>query len=140
MVVNPHAPTGHSSTQDQAPKVHLTKDAHAAGSPAKQFIQMLTMTEAMLSKCSLTAAARDSTSITDHTGEKEASQLVFHRVPRGGVQALLLVSNAEAVGGFAISQLWSGKVRTCTMLDLDEANMLSKSRLTWPTSNHEDVG
>lgn len=36
-------------------------------------MQVPMMTEAVLSTCSLTAAARDSTSSTDHTGEKEAS-------------------------------------------------------------------
>jgi len=36
------------------------------------------MTEAVLLTCSLTAAARDSSGSTDHTGEKEASRLAFH--------------------------------------------------------------
>lgn len=63
---------------------------------------------------------------------------LLYSVPRSGVQALLLVSNAEAVGGFAISQPWSGKVQTCTTLD--EANTLSRRRLTWPISTFGDVG
>lgn len=55
---------------------------------------------------------------------------LLYRVAQGNMQAMLLVSNGEAMRGCAILQLCCGKVQTCIVLD--KANMLSKRRLTWP--------
>lgn len=41
MVVKPQAPTGRSSTQNQAPEVPLKEDAHAAGPPVKERMPLL---------------------------------------------------------------------------------------------------